>query len=491
MTDATLGRAGATPLPLEARERDASLPLALAIAVFTFVTILLMQNGGRMLMDPDTHWHVAVGRWIVEHGAFPRVDVFSHTHSGQPWIAKEWLSQLIMFGAHSLGGWTAVALMTALCLAFCFAYATYWLASRLRWTVALIMVLVMVLLATPSLLARPHIIALPMMLAWIIGVVNAADQNRTPHWALIPLMLVWSNAHAGYTIGFVVAGLLAAQAVINAGRAGWFAAARGWGVFLTLALIASAITPYGFEAILLTINLFGVAESLTLVEEWQPMKMDEVGWGFVLVAAALMVGLAFQPRQNLFRILIIALLTYMMVKHARFTLVFGFIAFFVAASPLVARFRQLGPEGLSVGQNLARLGVIAGVALVGFLSFSPTPVTNPKTTPTEALKAARSAGLLGQPVYNSYNFGGYLISHGVPTFIDGRSDQLFLNGFFLAYEASRQDKDPAHLMRYIAPHNVTWAIVLPASPEAQRFKDAGWRELFADDRGMVYVRPAG
>jgi hypothetical protein len=80
-----------------------------------------------LLGDPDTYWHVAVGRWIVENGRWPDVDVFSHTAAGQPWIAKEWFGQIALYGAHRAAGWTGVALLGAVSFAASVAVLAAWL----------------------------------------------------------------------------------------------------------------------------------------------------------------------------------------------------------------------------------------------------------------------------------------------------------------------------------------------------------------------------
>jgi hypothetical protein len=69
-----------------------SWPLALGLALF----VGLANSGGALLGDPDSHWHIAVGNWILAHGTVPTVDSFSFTFAGQPWIAKEWLSQVLL-----------------------------------------------------------------------------------------------------------------------------------------------------------------------------------------------------------------------------------------------------------------------------------------------------------------------------------------------------------------------------------------------------------
>ncbi|MEI6202932.1 MAG: hypothetical protein WCP68_13360, partial [Enhydrobacter sp.] len=70
-----------------------SWPLIAGLVIFLF---LMNANGLPLLADPDTHWHIAVGDWIVANRAMPHVDTFSFTFTGQPWIAKEWLSQLLL-----------------------------------------------------------------------------------------------------------------------------------------------------------------------------------------------------------------------------------------------------------------------------------------------------------------------------------------------------------------------------------------------------------
>lgn len=38
----------------------------------------------QVLSDGDTYWHLAAGRWILEHGRVPLADPFSYTHAGRP-----------------------------------------------------------------------------------------------------------------------------------------------------------------------------------------------------------------------------------------------------------------------------------------------------------------------------------------------------------------------------------------------------------------------
>jgi len=45
------------------------------------VYVLLTALGPRLLSDPDTYSHIALGRWILEHHAVPTTDPFSATRN--------------------------------------------------------------------------------------------------------------------------------------------------------------------------------------------------------------------------------------------------------------------------------------------------------------------------------------------------------------------------------------------------------------------------
>ena len=83
-----------------------SWPLALGLLIFICLTNV---EGLPLLADPDTHWHIAVGTWILEHGAVPDVDIYSFTFAGQPWIAKEWLSQVLAGSTLVRAAWSCRA----------------------------------------------------------------------------------------------------------------------------------------------------------------------------------------------------------------------------------------------------------------------------------------------------------------------------------------------------------------------------------------------
>ena len=89
------------------------MPWLVAAAAYS----LLIALAPRLLSDPDTYSHIALGRWILEHNAVPTTDPFSATLRGTHWVAFEWLSQVAFALAHAFGGWTGVVALTSAAMA--------------------------------------------------------------------------------------------------------------------------------------------------------------------------------------------------------------------------------------------------------------------------------------------------------------------------------------------------------------------------------------
>ena len=63
--------------------------------------------------DGDLPRHIAVGKVMLDSGGLMGADFFSHTAYGQPFLAYEWLSQLIFAAVYQFAGLDAVAVLAA------------------------------------------------------------------------------------------------------------------------------------------------------------------------------------------------------------------------------------------------------------------------------------------------------------------------------------------------------------------------------------------
>src|SRR5688572_5795083 len=189
-----------------------SLPLAIGFTVFLALANL---RGLPLLADPDSHWHVAVGHWIVQHGAVPTVDTYSFTLTGQPWIAKEWGSQVLMALAYDVGGWAGVVSLAAAAFGVTSALLLRLLLQDLKPLPALLFTGAAFVMMSSHFLARPFALAFPFMLWWVAGLVRAVEERRAPEPILLVAMLVWANLHGGFTMGLLLGAAFGLEALVN------------------------------------------------------------------------------------------------------------------------------------------------------------------------------------------------------------------------------------------------------------------------------------
>ena len=108
-------------------------------------------------------------------------------------------------------------------------------------------------------------------------------------------------------------------------------------------------------------------------------------------------------------------------------------------------------------------------------------------TPVAAFQAATTAGVSG-PVYNDYDFGGFLIANGVKTFVDGRTDQLFLGDFLPTLAKAVAASDDTAFGALLQRYHVTWALVRTHSDDATHLaRMPGWTTIHDDAVAAVFV----
>lgn len=471
-------------------ERSAALPLVVALLAYA----LVLAAGTRILDDPDTFSHVAIGQWIVAHAAVPHADIFSATMHGTPWVADEWLSEVILAAAYKVLGWEGLVLATAIALAATMALLARALLRVLDPVYVLIAVLAAWGLSFPHITARPHVFALPLLVLWTEGLVAARQADRAPSPWLLLVIALWANLHGGFALGLALALLFAGEALYDAadGAALW-RAARGWGVFLGLAALASCLTPNGVAGLLLPFHLIGMNFALGLLDEWQSPNFQQLQplefWLLLVLLGTLSLGL----RLSLTRIVMFLVLLHMALEHKRFAENLGLAGALLVAPELAPQLPRLALPWLQrraagIDRTIASL---PGLAALGALALAVAIVAvrigivrdNGPFAPVAALTTVSRQRISG-PVFNDLGFGSYLIFSGIPPFVDGRAE-LYGDAFLRRYETV------ADLPEMLKRYGITWTLLAPQNPRVALMDLLpGWHRLYADDVAVVHVRDA-
>jgi hypothetical protein len=474
-----------------------SLPLLFGVVVFADAVAL----GSHLLADPDTYWHIAIGRWILAHHAVPHTGIFSYPMAAQPWDADEWLSEVVIAVLYDRLGWTGLVLAAALLLAATLAMLLRFLLRALEPAHALIATALAWEFCLPHLLARPHMFGLPILVLWTAALVAARNADRAPSPALAPLMVLWANLHAGYLLGLALAALIGGEAVIAVGdRQARLRAVRGWGVFWLLAFGFALLTPYGVDGLLAPLRLMRMRIAMSLVIEWRSPDFQPFHALELWIGLALLGGLALGWRLPLTRVVMLLLLLHMSLQHQRYMEELGLVAPLLVAPllgpQLAMRSRGRAPSRIDrFAIGLARPASVGGVLLAGLLlavagavalyaKGAPRPPRD--IVPAAALAAVASHHIAG-PVLNDYAFGGYLIYVGIAPMIDGRNE-LYGDAFIERYAAAVTLVN-GDLPKLLDQYRVTWTLFPPDRPAVVLLDHLpGWRRLFSDDVAVVHVR---
>jgi hypothetical protein len=459
-------------------------PFAVAAAIYGLLLIL----GGRLLNDADTFWQIALGDWMRAQGRVPQADTFSFTMNGAPWISSQWLAQVLYAKVFAGAGFAGVVAVASGAIALSFGLLAYFLLQRLAVTPALVLTVTGFVLASPHLLARPHALALPVMVAWVAGLIRAADENRAPSLWMLPLMTLWANLHGGFTLGFLFISVCALDVFVRSPSQDRVAVLLRWGGFGALAIVAACMTPYGYESVLVTRRILGLGDALALIGEWKPQDFAKLG-GFELILLAA-IGFAVHRGIKLppIRILILLGLLHMALSQSRNCEVLGLIAPLVIAAPLAAQIGRRDesdrPRGGAILAAVVALVCLSAATAVAASTIRYQPSAH--IMPAHAVDAIKANG--AQRVFNDYDFGGYLISRGVAPFIDGRTE-LYGETFVIRHHRAVRLEDVADFFRLLDEYKIDATLLNPATPAAGLLdRMDGWTRIYADEFSVVHRR---
>ena len=293
-----------------------------------------------LLNDGDTLTHIVIGRWIIEHRAIPFHDLFTYTVQGGAWVPHEWLAEIAFAAAYDWLGWGGVVAGTALAIAAAFALFARALQGSLGPRRAAIGTALAFLLTESHLLARPHVLALPLLVIWMSAVIRARDEGRTPSFALLPVMTLWCDLHGGFVVGLLFAGLLAAEAGLEAPVSSRWQAVRGWGVFLALSTLAALISPNGIELFRLPLRMLAMTFATSTLSEWHAADFQDFEPLEVWIILAILGGFSLGLKLPWTRTAMLLLLLHLALTHVRNKELLGIIGLLLIAAPLSVQLRS-------------------------------------------------------------------------------------------------------------------------------------------------------
>ena len=445
-------------------------------ALLSFILILALPlaiaSSPTIFNDGDVSWHLAAGQWIIAHGQIPTADPFSFTAAGHPWVATEWLAEVIFAAAYRLGGYSGVTTLIAAAMMALHALIFYFLRRRTDPLAIGATLVAMDLVLIPFVLSRPHVLVWPIIAAWTVLLVRADEQGHAPPlWGAL-LLPFWTNIHGSFAIAAPIGAAIAFDAIQKTKWRNW----RAWALFALVSAVGALLNANGLRGLLRPFEMENLA-ILPLVQEWQPSTLQWTPQFYAVLGFGLLVLLYKGVRVPIGRLVLLlglAGLAFSQVRHQSW--------FIIVAACLVPPLLGTRSSKSEDGRWLA----LAAVALLIVRAFWPAAVPENGANPRHLI-AAIPEKLREQPLFNGYTFGGPLILAGVRPYIDGRAD-MYGDAFVLDYSRI-MDGDRTRFDGIVRQYGIRWTMLPTHSTLAQALdRSPQWRRIYADNVGAIHVR---
>ena len=484
--------------------------------MLTFVSMRVDERGGRLqwwigaaaalvgaaswsqpdVAGSDLWWHLASGRAIWERGWVLSQDPFSYTFGGRLWMNHEWLWDVLYWGAWRLhpqaAAWLNLGiLLTVFALAAWLGYRTS--GSKLGAGAALWLVA-----ATSHWFMdiRPHVTTLLLLAIFLV-----TRNIRWAPWLWPAMVVVWANAHAGFSFGIGAIGLFVLVKTIEKSlEEQRLVAPRPQWIGLALCLVAWVANPWGWRILEYPLEYLGSDTAFRGILEWQApgfsYDLRSFAGRFTLLALVAGVGALFTWRRSRY-LVALALVTFVMAwTSRRFIPLFALTALPLVACAIGRAAHAVRDAWPALRRPIVAIGVpVAALAVAIWLwtgtRFHPQLLerwTNRNDFPEAAVLYLQTIEAPPR-VMNFYNWGGFLLlqAPGFQVFIDGRANTLYDEEIFNDYRAILGGA--ANFPDLVAKYPADVALFPSGSPPVGGLLSLGWREIYRDLLATALVPP--
>jgi hypothetical protein len=466
------------------------------LALASILGMWIYMLAGREIQDPDIWWHLRNAQFLFTHLKFPRVDLYSYTTLGQPWINHEWLAEIPYYLAWRAGGlvgiWICGVVLAELILLGVF-YWTYKDSGNLKGS--FLVSIFCVLLAVVNFGPRTILFGYLYLLILLLVLWRYRNQGRGPLWVIPLLFCFWANTHGSWLIGLLVFGIIVASG-LREGNWGRVEAKR-WSPQQLRELIATGtasvaavfINPYGYKLVFYPFDMaFRQKLNIANVEEWASVNFHDGRGKVVLIflAAMVIVALLGRYRWTLEEVGLTLFALYSGLTYVRFL----FLAAVLIAPILAKQLDMIPPYRPEIDKPVLN-GVIFALVLTIMVWRVPSS-SRLENFIAEKFPAKAMANVKGRTwtgnIFNLYMWGGYINWYDpqLKTYIDSRTDIFEYTGVLQDYLDIAQIKNTyavldKYQVRYVFyPTNTPLSYLLKNNPN--------WKIISQDDVAMVFER---
>jgi len=454
--------------------------------------------------DFDIWFHLEDGKSIVENRQAPTKDLYSYTAQGNPVISNSWGFAAASYLIYKAAGLQTLNAIKAFFAFLIFLAIIYYLHKK-KWLnlASLTFVVFSFFLMRPNFNLRPHTISFLLFTIFLILLFEYKEKRNYKYIFLIALtQLLWVNVHASFVLGLGFAGLFVLSDTVSQRKID-----KKNVVLISLVFLASLINFfYGYQFLIKTISdYFAPAEFHPPIREF--IKPDIRSFlsveGIVLISGWIITALYSFKKRRFDILLILLSITVISLNGSRFLRYL--MLFLCLTAP--AYFKEIPIPKIKFQLPQKVLAASYLIFLFGiFIAAKNSPLgiglgLDKYSYPVKAVEFMEKENLLGRSngnLYNTYNFGGYLIWALYPehkVFLDGRVEPYVGNSkVFANYWSNFEGGDP--WKESVNKYNITVALMTPPhvnsntlyDDSSRMFPNEEWAPIYFDDNALIYVK---
>jgi hypothetical protein len=488
------------------RMRSLLLPGPAALAAL----VLAVRLGMSPLKNHDLFFHLAGGRFVLEHG-FTRVDPFSVTGTAG-WVPHEWgFGVLCVALLKWLGAAGPALLIAALVSANLLLLWTALgrAASGRRGMLAVAALGALMLVYAPTWpQERPFHMGHLLFTLAVLGVQAWREGNDRVLWLFPLLGAAWVNLHGSWPLGPALLGAAAVgQALDVPGPESRRRSLRAL-AFAAAAFLAAGLGPEGTGIYLYPLH-HSVLPSTQGITEWRPLSLElSSSWAYLALAGAALFAVGGAPSRRvaiLLPTLVLGVAALKVQRHAPFAAVLVALALLEHASQPRPGEAPAGPlrrlwtglDGALAGWSARARGglwpALALAALAAVHAGQPVPVE--QGVKRAHLPLGVFEALRARPpgkVLNPFILGGPISFFAGPeykVFIDSRNDPFPMSVREDFEKLLWGEPGWEEALAKYDPDYLVWSVDNPGNILLDHLRGrGGWREEARDGNHVLWVR---
>lgn len=152
------------------------------------------------IKDLDLWLHLKMGKFIIEHGYVPNVDVLSASIAGKPWINHEWLFQVIVYVIKNQWGFEGLVTMQVVMVLLTLAILLFLGYSERRQGLIVFLLLLVLFNYQMRFTIRPDLYSL-LFFTIYMNLLSTKLQERWCLPVIFFIQVLWSNIHGFFFFG--------------------------------------------------------------------------------------------------------------------------------------------------------------------------------------------------------------------------------------------------------------------------------------------------